>query len=114
MQIYAVAYDCQFSQDEALENINILTKMHLYRIIQEALNNINRHAEATKIILKLTIENKKLKLTIIDNGIGFNISKVKKGIGIKNMYNRVAAIDGKIEILSKKNTGTTIHVKLYV
>lgn len=109
-QIYSLPCDSDFSQDEALESINILVKLHLYRIIQEALNNINTHAQATKITIKIAVENKKLKLSIADNGVGFKVTKVKKGIGIKNMYKRVATIDGKIEILSKKDKGTIINI----
>ncbi len=53
-----------------------------------------------------------LHLNIIDNGIGFNVKKVKQGIGLKNMKSRAATIKGELLIASEKNKGTHIQLKV--
>ncbi|MFI0426033.1 MAG: tetratricopeptide repeat protein [Flavobacterium sp.] len=111
-QTYETECDCEMTQDDEIENVNAVVKMHVYRIIQEALNNINKYAKATKITLRLEVENHNLKLLIVDDGIGFNVKKAKNGIGLKNMYSRTQAINGKLEIFSEKNEGTTIKLKV--
>jgi len=59
------------------EIIDEKVKINLYRITQEALQNINKHAKATKVSLDFRINNKMLKFTIKDDGIGFNVEKKK-------------------------------------
>ena len=86
--------------------------MNVYRILQETLNNINKHAKATKISLSLYIENNCLRLKIQDNGVGFNVSKSKNGIGLRNMTSRAEAINGKLEVDSEVNKGTTVCLKV--
>jgi signal transduction histidine kinase len=87
-------------------------KMNVYRIIQEAFNNINKYANATKIGLILDTEDDFLHLEINDNGIGFNEKKVKNGIGLKNMKSRIEAMKGEISIISEKGKGTLIKLKV--
>jgi signal transduction histidine kinase len=87
-------------------------KMNIYRILQESLNNCNKYAEAEEILISISKdENKVITLIIQDNGVGFNVNKTKKGIGIKNIHERVEAIGGKIVINSVINSGTIIKIK---
>ena len=111
-ETYPIVCECELTSDEALESIKTVVKMHLYRIVQETLNNINKHANATKIVIQLYIQNNKLYLKIADDGVGFNVKKVKKGIGLKNIYIRTKEISGKVDILSQKKLGTEIIVKV--
>ncbi|CAM3813851.1 tetratricopeptide repeat-containing sensor histidine kinase [Flavobacterium cucumis] len=111
---YSVACEYDITDHEALENIGSAIKMHLYRIIQETLNNINKHANATKITVELYIQKEKLYLEIADNGVGFNVDKAKKGIGLKNIYMRTKEINGRIDVVSEKNKGTKITVKVRI
>jgi len=87
-------------------------KINLYRIIQESLQNINKYAKATTIYVTLEKEKENLKLTIKDNGIGFDAAKKSKGIGIQNIESRVKSCHGKFEIISKKGEGTAISVTM--
>jgi signal transduction histidine kinase len=82
----------------------------LYRIIQEAINNILKHADATKIFIDIHFEEKILMIKIRDDGPGFISDQNNNGAGLKNMQRRVSIIDGKIEIIS--NAGTAIIVKI--
>ena len=66
------------------EQTNDIEKMNLYRILQEACQNINKHSEAQKANIHFFIEGYKLCLTIADDGIGITPNKPKKGIGLKN------------------------------
>jgi len=98
--------------DEAMNNMSPEIKMNVYRIIQEAFNNINKYANATKIGLVLDVDEGFLQLEINDNGVGFNVSKVKNGIGLKNMKSRAEAMKGGISIASEKGKGTNIKLKV--
>jgi signal transduction histidine kinase len=87
------------------------TKMNIYRIIQEILQNVNKYAKAKQCIVMILKTNKKTTIRIWDNGIGFNPEKVKKGIGLKNIQDRAAAIKGALNINSNDNNGTTIEIE---
>jgi signal transduction histidine kinase len=83
-------------------------KIHLYRIFQETLQNINKHSKATQIEITIEQNNFFLSLSIKDNGIGFDLKRAKKGIGFKNMKSRLKEINGKLIVESKENEGTLI------
>ena len=87
----------------------------LYRILQEALNNVYKHARATRVEIQLEKRRDFIVLVIEDNGKGFNPqSKLnrKKGIGLIGMQERANLAGGKFEIESAVNRGTTIYVRL--
>lgn len=92
---------------EAVSNAN---KINLYRIIQESLQNVNKYAQATSITVdfKRGIDN--LFLQICDDGIGFDVAKAKKGIGLQNMLSRINECNGTFAIKSKKGVGTIVTV----
>ncbi|MFY7664928.1 ATP-binding protein [Flavobacterium sp.] len=93
------------------QEIDNLTKINLYRIVQECLQNINKHAQATEAYFNITQLENQLHLKVIDNGIGFNANKEKKGIGLKNIDLRVKQSKASMEIYSEKNKGTTFLFK---
>lgn len=111
-EIYPAECNCDIFFDDAMNNMSPEIKMNVYRIIQEAFNNINKYANATKIGLALDVEKGFLHLEINDNGVGFNVKKVKNGIGLKNMKNRAEAMNGEISIVSERDKGTTIKLKI--
>ena len=86
----------------------------LFRIIQESLNNIIKHACATHAEIKINKKNSSFTIMIRDNGKGFDTGLLEHnpGIGWKNIYSRIAMINGKIEVNSKPGNGTII--KLYI
>lgn len=85
----------------------------VYRIVQEALTNIGRHANATKVECDFSRNGKKLIMRIADNGVGLPRNRSKlDGFGILGMQERVHVIGGKIEFQSKKNQGTTVLVEI--
>ena len=84
-------------------------KIHIYRIIQEVLNNVNKYSKADKCNVFIFKTGDKITFRILDNGIGFNPDKTKPGIGLKNIKQRIKSLNGLLKITSDKS-GTTIEV----
>jgi signal transduction histidine kinase len=87
-------------------------ELNFYRIIQEALNNILKHANATQIFIQIIESSDKITLNIEDDGYGFNTNDSYDGLGLMSMKNRVEALNGTIEIDSKKKKGTHILIEI--
>ena len=96
----------------AWKSIDEVTKANVYRIIQEALQNIIKHAQAKNVTLDFGLKNQNLLITITDDGVGFDSKKGKKGIGIKNIKARVDKLSGSADFFSKINQGTTLTIKI--
>lgn len=111
-QTLAYNLDSTISGDQDInwDSISNKTKIHFYRIIQESLQNIYKHAEAEKVDVAFKHKNNLISLTIKDNGSGFDVNKIKQGIGLKNMRSRVKEIKGVLNIDTKANIGTTIEI----
>ncbi len=92
------------------EAIESTTKMHLYRIFQEALQNIHKYAQAKNVSASMDVLDNSIHIEIIDDGIGFDVKKAKAGIGLKNMQSRIKTIQGEIDIISQKGKGTQISL----
>jgi PAS domain S-box-containing protein len=88
--------------------------LSLYRIIQEGLANIAKHACAGQISVSLKGNDDSLFLSIRDDGIGFDAAEVRKkpGLGLSSMRERVRIIHGEVHIHSEPGTGSTIEVKM--
>lgn len=102
---------CSFNSSEKLQ---VPQEVHLtiYRIIQEQLNNILKHAEATQVHIELVNTPKAFSLTIKDDGKGFNVSMKRTGIGITNIITRAENINGKVSIDSDHGKGCTLRLTL--
>jgi signal transduction histidine kinase len=85
-------------------------KINFYRILQEALQNINKYANANIIKIELKKVEDHLILKITDDGIGFNVKTARKGIGLQNILFRAKECDGVFDIKSSKGEGTMITV----
>ncbi len=109
---YKLKYELQHNDDINWEEASNKTKIHIYRIIQETLQNIYKHAQAKLVKISFDIKNSVFCLTISDDGSGFDVNKAKTGIGIKNIKSRVSEIKGDLSINSEKNKGTTIVIKV--
>ena len=84
--------------------------MNIYRIIQEAINNALKYANATQIDVDFSSKNTVYELKITDNGIGFDLNNIEFGNGINNMKKRAHELEAEFEITSQLNKGTTIRV----
>jgi signal transduction histidine kinase len=84
----------------------------LFRIVQEAFANIGRHARAHHVYYTQTQDEKMLRVIIRDDGQGFDIQTVRKGMGLTNIQERVQSLDGTFKIESEAGKGTTLHVQI--
>jgi PAS domain S-box-containing protein len=118
------------SLNDLIENINLTGKLHvslkaerkmesflgkghkltIFRIIQEALNNTIKYAQATTVVISCKLCGTRAEVIIQDNGIGFEPSQVKMGAGLKNIQNRVYLINGTYSIQSAPEKGCTIII----
>jgi two-component system sensor histidine kinase UhpB len=87
-------------------------KETLYRIVQEQLSNIQKHAKASLVRINLSTSSGAVELLIRDNGVGFDPRSKMKGIGISNIYNRAESYDGKVEIVSRPGAGCSLAVQI--
>ncbi|WP_169051701.1 tetratricopeptide repeat-containing sensor histidine kinase [Flavobacterium sp. H122] len=87
-------------------------KINIYRIIQEAIQNINKHAAATQITIQFNLINNYIDLTITDNGKGFNTKYVPRGIGLKNIASRTKLLNGHFNLESEIGKGTKLYIKI--
>jgi signal transduction histidine kinase len=86
--------------DESLEKVSPEMRIHLLRIIQEAVTNILKHAKASKVKLFLYGEDGSITLQITDNGKGFDVRAKSKGLGLQSLKNRINEMNGSVEITS--------------
>jgi len=105
-------YQISFSATGKPVYLSDNTELVLFRIVQEALNNIVKHAAASAIYLQLHYSNDDLTITIQDNGKGFNVPEKYPGTGLQNIKNRTAILKGDVEINSSSYSGTEIKIKI--
>ncbi|WP_019155287.1 sensor histidine kinase [Robertmurraya massiliosenegalensis] len=86
---------------------------HLFRILQESVSNTLRHSKATEVEVLLIKRDGFVILRVVDDGIGFDVEESKAGsYGMQNMYERAVEIGGTLKIISVKNKGTRLEVKV--
>ncbi len=96
------------------EHVEILDdlKLNIYRILQEHLNNVYKHASASKVHIKMFDEDKWIHVLIQDNGIGFEVGIKKNGVGIVNIVNRVESFNGKVEFETNPGVGCKLDIRI--
>ncbi len=97
-----------YGDDKVLSEIHAVT---MYRIINELIVNIIKHAKASQANIDLAMNSRNMTLIVEDNGIGFSDSSDKNGIGIKNIHSRVAFLNGEINIDNNRQ-GTTVIIDI--
>lgn len=104
----------QFQVDPELSNVlfTSVDGMNIYRVVQEAVHNSIKYAEASEINVDFKKSTDLIIINITDNGSGFEIDNVNLGNGIYNMKKRINEIDGVISINSLANKGTMVHIEL--
>ncbi|MGK7394679.1 MAG: tetratricopeptide repeat-containing sensor histidine kinase [Candidatus Cyclobacteriaceae bacterium M3_2C_046] len=112
------AYDLQIDfQCFGLEQrLNEVSEITIYRLVQESLNNIIKHARARQVIMQLMQVEQTITITVEDDGLGFNVKEAIRagGIGLKNFESRVQYLNGKVTIHSEPGHGTSIQVEIPV
>ena len=101
--------DLFISDDFANTSLGQAVELELYRIIQESLANIIKHAAAKAVHISLSKQNQAIEVIIEDDGKGYNTTMQSKGIGIRLMQKRAESLHGSIAIESQIGRGTLIH-----
>lgn len=109
----AIQYQMTFPA--ALPDLKEEISLPLFRILQEGIANVLRHARAKHVQIRIGVANGRLEAEIVDDGIGFSLPAVEErptGLGLLGMRERVQAMSGKMEISSQPNKGTRIRISV--
>ena len=101
----------ELDTDDDLEDLDEETRLCVFRIVQEALNNALTHGEATAVRIRLNRDAGRLLVSIQDNGKSFDVDR-EKGMGILGMNERVENLGGKFSIVSRAGVGTVVMAEL--
>jgi PAS domain S-box-containing protein len=108
----------QFCAAEPLENIDPEIQTTCFRIAQEAITNVLRHAKAQSVNVYLKTECGRLQIRIVDDGTGFDLTEIEgraqeeASFGLMGMRERAVLVGGRVQIISSPNKGTTVEVSL--
>jgi signal transduction histidine kinase len=93
-----------------IDELPLAVEEQLFHIVVEALNNTLRHARATVVTINIQVEDGGLRLTIQDNGIGFDPTTPSMGLGLTTMQERAETVGGKMSITFAPQQGTTVEI----
>jgi two-component system NarL family sensor kinase len=101
----------QFGEKRKLNNT---AEVFIYRMVQELVANILKHAKATEIMVQLMMDENSTSLTVEDNGKGFDLNTLqhKNGAGIRNINYRVQYLNGTLDIDTTPGSGTSVNIQL--
>lgn len=102
--------ECRLDMDTELPQLTGEKQTHLYRFLQEALNNISRHASASCATLEVAQHSDGLQIDIRDDGAGAENFPEKSGLGIRSMRERARCLGGQVQFSSRVGEGTRIHL----
>uniref|UniRef100_UPI000DFBD871 ATP-binding protein n=1 Tax=Vibrio tarriae TaxID=2014742 RepID=UPI000DFBD871 len=99
-----------FSYKIPANTVSIHQSIHLIQIIRELLNNIYKHAQASNVILNLSVKGNDISLVMIDDGCGFSIPQESSHYGLKIIGDRAQSLSGKWDIISYPDKGTKFYL----
>jgi len=107
-----------FTIEGSVQRLEAQKELIIFRIIQEAIHNIMKHAEASSIHVSVSFSANDMQVSVADDGKGFDLSPLNDpgnqqfGLGLRNMHNRATLIGAKFSLTSEPNKGTTLHLSL--
>ncbi|MGJ8743012.1 tetratricopeptide repeat-containing sensor histidine kinase [Polaribacter sp.] len=105
-----IAFEIHQNVDEKI-TFSSIEGMNVFRVIQEALNNAIKYADASKVTITMSKDHENLHILIADNGNGFDMNSIELGNGLSNMEKRMAEINGTVKISSQLKKGTKIALQ---
>jgi two-component system, NarL family, sensor histidine kinase UhpB len=103
---------CHFECDDDLRGLGEDIDIKLYRIIQESLTNVIKHADANEVHIKIDRQSELLQVAVRDDGIGFELLSVQRGLGLLGMQERVETLNGTFEMKSAVSQGVNIAISI--
>jgi signal transduction histidine kinase len=93
------------------ERMEQSTEIVIYRMVQELLNNVIKHADAKNVLIQLMRKHDRFTLTVEDDGKGFDTNEISNGAGLENMKARAEYLNGNVDIVSSKGEGTSVTIE---
>jgi signal transduction histidine kinase len=109
---FTTSMGVSFRHEGPIETIDEEKKTALLRIVQEQLNNVIKYSQATQVSVQLSVEKETMQLSVKDNGIGFDANRKRNGIGLSNIYDRVASHKGTMQLQTSKGQGCALSVAI--
>lgn len=107
------AVDIHLDLDEAVEDFVGGAKIHLFRIVQESLTNVAKHAQAQTVAIALSLtEDHRIRLQIADDGRGFDPASPRGGLGLRGIDERVTSLDGRWKLEASKGRGVKLDIDI--
>jgi signal transduction histidine kinase len=109
------AIECSFQPPEKLPPLTRDAQINLFRIVQEALNNVEKHANASHVTIEIETSPQKLYLTVRDDGKGFSAQRARgkpMNLGIASMRERTELLGGRLKIKSEADRGTVVSIDI--
>ena len=103
---------CRLDIDRAACDLSPDQATMLFRIAQESLTNVRRHAHATQLVLSLQRQEEEAVLTVSDNGVGFDAAQRREGHGLLGMQERARLLGGELTVTSTPGAGTTVRLRI--
>ncbi|KPV60556.1 hypothetical protein QJ48_04935 [Paenibacillus sp. A3] len=121
-EAYHTPFEIEFKEEGAssIESKDLTTKRHIFRIIQELLNNAKKHSQASKVSFAMTVKDHRFCLTYEDDGVGFDSTQVPRmeigasGMGVEQMRGRILHLNGKLECDSRQGAGVKFFITIPV
>ena len=107
---FGTVFNCSINKKIKWERFNIKEKTNIYLIIQELLQNVNKHSKAQKCFVFVLEKENSLLVRVHDDGIGFKKNQEKTGLGLNSIKDRLSELKGKIEINPHNNIFTVISI----
>ncbi len=108
------SFEVHLNLTEPKERLSPVIETALFRVAQEALTNVVKHANASHVWLSLTREGQTVRLWIVDDGCGFDVNARRDGLGLLGMKERVELLGGRFAVESHRGEGTQVSVTLRV
>lgn len=109
-RVYGIPVD--ISIEGPLAHLSDSQKTGLFRVVQESLTNVARHAQAKHVAVRLAASNNRLELVVKDDGKGIEPGRHRRGLGLLGMEERVRELGGVFAVHSAPGSGTTVHVEI--
>lgn len=103
---------CELRSEGDVDVLDETRRIHIYRLVQEALTNIAKHAQASAVSIQLRVDAHRLALRIRDNGVGMDINAERSGLGLVSMRERVQGLGGHFQLYSAIGQGVTLDIQI--
>ena len=114
LSLKEIDYQFEFMGEGFQPELSLAQKRNVYLVYKETINNIAKHAHASRVNIRITLSREKLLIEVADNGIGFDTSEIKKGNGLNNFRTRSGTESCEVHNSSAVNRGTVVTITAFL